>query len=288
MNYKRSEIGAGIFLFVSFAVLAVLVFAVSDIQSLFKKKKEVKVLFLYSDGIEQNAQVRFSGIKIGKVAGIRVAPEQGDKIELTLSVFSDAVIKKDTRAAVKTLGLVGGKYVELTGGNPQSPPLEPGGILVGEESFKLEDLTKAGLEVVGKLKNIANNLDRIIGDPAMARSIKATVQNVHDMTSSIKSMTSGTVQTIVQNVQETTENVKTMTSSKEALAQGLKNLPEILKKVEEATANLKAITEKSDKLVGENRKNIDETLENIRQMTQNLKELTEDVKKSPWKLIRKP
>ncbi len=119
--------------------------------------------------------------------------------------------------------------------------LGPGGVLVGEESFKLEDLTKAALEVVGKLKNIATNLDRMLGDPA----IKTTVQNIRDTTSSIKTMTSSTVQTIVRNVQETTDNVKTMTSSKEEVAQGLKNLPEILKKVEEATANLKAITEKS-------------------------------------------
>jgi phospholipid/cholesterol/gamma-HCH transport system substrate-binding protein len=273
MDYKRSEIGAGVFLLVSFAVLALMIFAVSDIQSLFEKKKDVRVLFLLSDGVEKNAQVRLSGIKIGKVSKIRVAPEFGDKVELTLSVSGDAVIKEDAKAAVKTLGLVGGKYVELTGGSPEARALQPGGVLVGEESFKLEDLTKAGLEVVGKLRSIAANLDRMLGDPALAKSIHASLSNV----------------------QEATANIKVMTSAKEEIAQGLKNLPELLKKLDESATNLKAATARTDALVGktdalvsENRKNIDAMVESFRDMAKNLKETTDDVKSHPWKLIRKP
>jgi len=266
MEYRRNEIRAGIFLMLSFVILVVMVFAVSDIQSLFRKKKEVKALFMFSDGIEKNAQVRISGIKIGKISNIRVAPEYGDKVELTLSVFSDTVIKQDARAAIKSLGLVGGKYVELTGGTPQAHVLEPGGIIIGEESMKLEDLTKAGIEVAGKLKNIATNLDHILGDPAVAKSI----------------------QSMVQNLQEITANVKVATSSKEEVAQSLKNLPEILKKLETITGNLKDITDKADKILGDNKKNIDATIENVKEMTKNLKETTEEVKKEPWKLLRKP
>ena len=266
MEYRRTEIRAGVFLLLSFMVLAVMVFAVSDIQSLFKKKKDVKVLFLFSDGIEVNAQVRLSGIKIGKVSHIRVAPEHGDKVELTLSVFDDTVIKQDTKAAIKSLGLVGGKYVEMTGGSPASRVLGPGGQIIGEESMKLEDVTKVALEVVAKLKNIATNLDRVIGDPALAKSLKTTIQNLQDVSS----------------------NVKVMTSSKDEVAQGLKHLPELLKKIEESANNLKAMTEKSDKIVGDNKKNIDEMVEHFRDMGKNLKDASEEIKQAPWKLLRKP
>jgi len=266
MEYRRNEIRAGVFLLLSFVILAVMIFAVSDIQSLFKKKKEIKVLFQFSDGIEKNAPVRLSGIKVGKVTDIRVAPERGDKIELTLSVFSDTVIRRDTKASIKTLGLVGGKYVELTGGSPQSPLLEQGGVIIGEESFKMEDLTKTALDVVNKLKNIATNIDAMLGDPAFTKSLRATVANLQDVSA----------------------NIKVMTSSKDEVAQGLKDLPVILKKVEESMNNIKAISEKSDAMLGDNKKNIDATMESVKEITNNLKELTADVKKHPWKLIRKP
>jgi len=266
MEYRRTEIRAGIFLLFSFVILVVMVFAVSDIQSLFKKKKEVQVLFSFSDGIEKNAPVRYAGMKIGKVQEVRVAPEYKDEIELTLSIYQDMVIKKDTKAAIKSLGLVGGKYVELSGGMPQAPVLGPGEVLRGEESLKLEDLTKMALDVVGKFKNIAANLDRVLGDPAMAKSLKATVQDL----------------------QIAVANIKVMTSSKDEVAQSLKNLPELVKKMDDSLNNLKAITEKSDKLVGENRKNVDIMVESFRDMGKNLKDASAEIKAEPWKLLRKP
>jgi phospholipid/cholesterol/gamma-HCH transport system substrate-binding protein len=283
MEYRRTEIRAGIFLLLSFAILVTMVFVVSDIQSLFKKKKEVKALFLFSDGIEKNAQVRLSGIKVGKVADIRVAPEFTDKIELTLSIFSDTVIRQDAKAAIKSLGLVGGKYVELTGGTPKAPLLEPGGMITGEESFKLEDLTKAALDVVGKLKNIATNLDHMLGDPALAKSLKTTIQNLQEVSANVKDMTSHK-----EEVAQTLKNVEDMTSHKEEVAQTLKNLPVLLKKIDENADNLKALTEKSDKLLDDNKKNIDEMIANFRDISKNMKDMTEEVKKAPWKLLRKP
>jgi len=273
MEYRRTEIRAGVFLLISFVILVVMVFAVSDIQSLFKKKKDVKVLFLFSDGIEKNAQVRLSGIKVGTVTDIRVAPEFTGKIELTLSIFSDTVIKEDTKAAIKTLGLVGGKYVELTGGSPKALLLEPGGMIIGEESFKLEDLTRAALDVVDKLKNVATNVDHMLGDPALAKSIKTTIQNLQEVS---------------VNIKEASSNIKTMTANKDEVAQTLKELPVLLKKLDESADNLKALTEKSDKLVGDNKKNIDAMVEHFRDMGKNLKDASEEIKKAPWKLLRKP
>jgi len=266
MEYHRSEIRAGVFLLLSFSILVVMVFVVSDVQSLFKKKKEVKVLFAFSDGIEKNAPVRYSGIKIGRVEGVRIAPEHGDRVEVTLRVYRDTVIKQDTKVEIKTLGLVGGKYVELSNGSANAKPVGPDEVLIGEQSIKLEDLTKTVLEVAGKLKNVATNLDRMLGDPALARSVK----------------------TSVQNLQEISQNINVMTSSKDQVAAGLKDLPELLTKAEEIADNLKAITDKTNMIIGDNKKNIDAMLESFKDTAQNLKETTDDVKKHPWKLIRKP
>jgi phospholipid/cholesterol/gamma-HCH transport system substrate-binding protein len=273
MEYRKNEIRAGVFILTSFTIAVVMLFAVSDLQDMFKKRKEYKVLFMSNEGLEKNANVRISGIRIGRVSNMRVVPELGGKVELTLNVFDEAVIKDDVKVSIKTLGLVGKKYVDISGGSPDAKPLKPGSVLQGEESLKMEDLTRIGMEVVNKLKGVARNIEKIVrnvertvGDPALAKNIKSAAQNVNEIT----------------------ENVKVMTSSKEEVAQTMKNLPELLKKIDASVANLKEITEKTDKIVGENRANIDATMENIKETTKNLKELTEDVKKSPWKLIRKP
>lgn len=273
MEYRKNEIRAGAFILIAFAIAVVMLFAVSDLQGMFKKRKEYKVRFLSNEGLEKNANVRISGIRIGRVSDMRVVPDLGGKVELTLNVFEEAVIKEDMKVSIKTLGLVGKKYVDFSGGSPEAKPLKPGALLYGEDSLKMEDLTRMGLEVVSKLKGVAQNIEKIVqnvertvGDPVLSKNIKGAVQNVNEIT----------------------ENVKVMTSGKEEVAQVTKSLPELLEKIEVSVANLKEITEKTDKLMGENRKNIDATLENVKEITNNLKEMTDDVKKNPWKLIRKP
>jgi len=280
MEYRKAEIRAGIFLMTAFVVFAVMVFAVSDVQSLFKGHKEIKAFFSESEGIDRNAQVRFSGIKIGTVKNIRVAPEHGDQVEFTLSVFSDAVIKEDATASIKTLGMIGKKYVEISGGSPDASPLPPGGVLTGRDAMKIEDLTKTGLEVVEKVRHIARNLDRLLGDPSLVRGIKGTLQNV----------------------EAATANIRAMTDNKDQVGEAMRSLPEIMKKVDADLANLKTVMERTEALMGQaqtlvgrtdatladNRKQIDATMESMKDISQNLKEMTEDVKKHPWKLIRKP
>jgi phospholipid/cholesterol/gamma-HCH transport system substrate-binding protein len=280
MEYRKNEIRAGIFILLSFSILVVLLFAVSDLRGIFKKTNEFKVLFSVSEGIEKNANVRYSGIRIGRVSDMRVIPELGGKVELTLSVYEDTVIKEDVKVSIKTTGLVGKKYVSLEGGSPDAKPLKPGAVLNGEEPLKMEDLTKMGLEIAGKMKHVAVNLDRLLGDPALSKSIKGTVMNAQEVSENIKGA--------ALNVQEVTENLKVMTSGKEEVAQSLKDLPGLLKKLDDSVANLKEITDKTDKMLAENRKNVDVTMENVKEITTNLKELTDDVKKHPWKLIRKP
>ncbi len=280
MEYRKTDIRAGALILTSFVVAVVMLFSVSDLQGIFKKRKQYKVLFLSNDGLEKNASVRISGIRIGRVSDMRVVPELGNKVELTLDVYADAVIKEDVKVSIKTLGLVGKKYVDISGGSADAPSLQPGAVLYGEESLKLEDLTRMAMDVVGRLKGVAENMERVVknvdrtvksvdrtvGDPALAKNIKSAVQNVNEIT----------------------ENVKVMTSNRDEVAQTLKDLPELLKKVDASAANLREITEKTDKLLGENRKNVDATMENVKEITINLKALTEDVKQHPWKLIRKP
>jgi len=273
MQYRKNEIRAGAFILTSFVIMVVLLFSVSDLQGIFKKRKEYKVIFLSNDGLEKHANVRISGIRIGRVSGMRVVPELGNKVELTLDVFEDALIKEDVKVSIRTLGLVGKKYVDVSGGTLNAKLLRPGSVLYGEESLKIEDLTRMAMEVVGKLMGVAQNIEKIVqnvertvGDPALAKNINGAVRNVNEIT----------------------ENVKVMTASKDEVAQTLKSLPDLLKTVDASVDNLRELIEKIDGLVGENRKNVDATMENVKEITNNLKEMTDDVKKHPWKLIRKP
>ena len=74
-------------------------------------------------GLNLNAPVRYRGVEIGRVRKIELAPNNVEEVLLTLAIEHGTPVKADTLAVLKTQGLTGLVFVELTGGSRDSPPL---------------------------------------------------------------------------------------------------------------------------------------------------------------------
>ena len=81
-------------------------------------------------GLNLNAPVKYSGVDVGKVQEIHLDPANPERVILIFAIERDTPIKEDTVAVLKTQGLTGIAYVELSGGTRNSPPL---GTLPGNE-----------------------------------------------------------------------------------------------------------------------------------------------------------
>ncbi len=74
-------------------------------------------------GLNLNAPVKYNGVDVGQVRDIRLDPENPEQVRLTFAIERGTPIKVDTEAVLKTQGLTGIAYVELSGGARDSPPL---------------------------------------------------------------------------------------------------------------------------------------------------------------------
>lgn len=74
-------------------------------------------------GLNLNAPVRYRGVEVGRVQKIALAPENVEQVQLTLDIERGTPVKVDTVAVLQTQGLTGLAFVELTGGNRDSPAL---------------------------------------------------------------------------------------------------------------------------------------------------------------------
>ena len=70
-----------------------------------------------------NAPVKYRGVDVGKVTDIRLNPANSEQVRLLFAIERGTPVKQDTEAVLKTQGLTGVAYVELSGGSPNSPPL---------------------------------------------------------------------------------------------------------------------------------------------------------------------
>ena len=74
-------------------------------------------------GLSTNAPVKYNGVDVGKVREIKLHPGNPERVDLLFAIERGTPIKEDTVAVLKTQGLTGIAYVELSGGARDAPPL---------------------------------------------------------------------------------------------------------------------------------------------------------------------
>ncbi len=119
-------------------------------------------------GLNLNAPVKYNGVDVGKVKQIRLDPANPERVILLFAIERGTPVRVDTVAVLKTQGLTGIAYVELSGGARDAAPLE---VTDGNEYPVIR--TKASLSarlenvlttVLAKLDSTSNNLNALLSD----------------------------------------------------------------------------------------------------------------------------
>jgi phospholipid/cholesterol/gamma-HCH transport system substrate-binding protein len=74
-------------------------------------------------GLNIDAPVKYLGVDVGKVREIRLDPKNPQHVQLFLAIERGTPVKQDTEAVLRTQGLTGIAYVELSGGGVDTPLL---------------------------------------------------------------------------------------------------------------------------------------------------------------------
>jgi len=119
-------------------------------------------------GLNLNAPVKYNGVDVGKVREIRLDPDNPERVNLLFAIERGTPIKEDTVAVLKTQGLTGIAYVELSGGARDAPLLRA---TAGSEYpvIRTKPSLGARLEnvltnVLAKLDSTSNNINSILSD----------------------------------------------------------------------------------------------------------------------------
>ena len=106
-------------------------------------------------GLEVGAPVKYNGVRVGKVADIKVSPTDVSEVLVELDLVGGTPIKTDVRAVIKSVGITGLKYIEFTLGSNQAATIEPGAEIPAGES-DIDFLT-------GKAQVISERIDILLG-----------------------------------------------------------------------------------------------------------------------------
>ncbi len=117
-------------------------------------------------GLNLNAPVKYNGVDVGKVQDIALDSANPQRVNLLFAIEQGTPIREDTVAVLKTQGLTGIAYVELSGGTAGSPPLQAS---VGNRypQIRTKPSLSARLEnvltsVLGKLDSTSDGINALL------------------------------------------------------------------------------------------------------------------------------
>jgi len=178
-------IGLVTVLVVAGAMLFGLWLAKSSVDSTFK---DYEVVFNEAvTGLSKGSAVQYSGIKVGDVISLRLDPNDPRRVLAQIRLSAETPIKQDTQAKLTLTGVTGTSLIQLSGGTPQSPPLEGKGgrlpVIVASPS-PIARLLNNSSDLVTNINLLLHNANRLFSEENAPR-LGATLANLEQTTGAI-------------------------------------------------------------------------------------------------------
>ncbi len=154
----------GIFIFLGSTLLVILIFLLGNKDQLFTSTFTVKAYFKNTEGLRNGAAVRFGGIDVGAVKGIRIVNDTTGRVEVSMRIRDEisSFLKKDSRASIETEGLVGNKVVMLTMGSVDAEEISDDGTILSKEPLSFADIIEETQGIMAYTKDMTKNLAEIV------------------------------------------------------------------------------------------------------------------------------
>jgi phospholipid/cholesterol/gamma-HCH transport system substrate-binding protein len=108
-------------------------------------------------GLEQNAPVKYQGLRVGRVESMAIAADDPSAIEVQLSLDPKTILYEGTECNLDMGGLTGLKSINITGGDPRRKTLPAGSMLhTGPSLF--DRITDNAAAIVGDVKRVADEV----------------------------------------------------------------------------------------------------------------------------------
>lgn len=193
----QSDFRVGLLTVLALCILAAgITLAGGDKGLLFQKTAEVRARVANIGGLKKGAGVTMGGMMIGKVQDIsfvKNAVPNRIEVKLVISEKMRLNIKADSVPVIKTQGMLGDRYIEISAGGAAAPPLSEDGVLIGKSATDFDEALQHAnttLNETSKLLGAINHQEGTVGklfyDKEFYSRITAIEAEVHELIQDFK------------------------------------------------------------------------------------------------------
>jgi phospholipid/cholesterol/gamma-HCH transport system substrate-binding protein len=295
---KPATLRVGILIAVALAIFAVAILSIGHGTRFFAGAEDLEAHFQRINGLQVGAPVTLTGVNIGAVDSIKFPPDPRANyviVRLWIDKAAAPRIRVDSVARIESLGLLGDRFVGISSGSPNAPPITPGNVLKSQDPINYAAL----LERKGTTDTFAN----VIAITESMKSLADAVANGHGLVHDIfygpppesreKALTLASIRATVDTTQQTAAHldqvVQQMKSNRSlfgALTSEQGRGRQLVANLQASAASLRQSTEQINRLVTryqnangaipqlmEDRQYAQEVMGNLRQSSSDLEQI---------------
>jgi len=177
MSTSTRALRVGLVILAALAVLAVGIFIIGSRNNLFSRKNPYYVDFNTASGLKPGSPVELNGVDVGTIQKVDLSKNPWKRqIRVWLEVESQYAARirgpvdesgvvegqPPSVARIKTLGLLGDKYIEISSGSPIYPVIPSEGAIPAAQPTNVDALVASGEDVMDNVVQISHSLNRIL------------------------------------------------------------------------------------------------------------------------------
>lgn len=167
-------------------------------------------------GLDVGSTVKYSGIRVGRVDGIRVDPADVSTIVVQLSLDGGTPVAENSVASLGSLGITGLKYIELSRGDQGARIRAPGEEIPSGPSM-MDELTDQASGIARKLNHLIEQLNTFTSPTNQTK-----VTEILDRTNRLLETTEATVAENRGNLQMVSQRVASLSTELEGASKDLR------------------------------------------------------------------
>ena len=223
-------------------------------------------------GLSEGAAVRYSGIKVGAVTRLLLDPHDPRRVIARVQINADAPVRTDTRAKLAMSGVTGIATIQLSGGAPNSPPLQakPGQLpIIVAELSPLTKLLASGEDIISSINQMVVSTNRLLSDENMQR-VSRTLEHIDQATGAIADQRED-IRRLLQQLAEASRSANTALQEAEKLMRQANGLMDTEGRA--SMASLARVTANLDQLLQNNHQSLESGMQGLGELGPAIREL---------------
>src|SRR5574341_70701 len=252
MAKLSAEAKVGLLVIVGSAILLYMTFAVGKYEFGEKKGYVLQAVFDSVAGLDTKSSVRMAGVKIGVVEMVDL---EDSRARVTMRIDPEVRILRGAEATIKTMGLLGEKYVEFfplkTGRRPEGYYSNGERVQATISPSDVDKLVNQLSAIADDVKQVTASLSQVFGTERGARSMEDILNDLRQTTANIKDFSytlRGDGSELVMRMNELVASLNGVVGeNRDNLKMSMENIREASKSAELALASIENATKKIER-----------------------------------------